>query len=78
MIQSTFRRLLKLLFKPVCTELRSICIIFVKESCDLELNTTLYTCPYLVIYFYLSIRVYVAFLWMKLLSFEPKAKKTFP
>jgi hypothetical protein len=77
-IQSTFRRLLKLLFKHVCIELRSICIIFVKENYDRELNSTLYTCPYLVIYFYLSIHVSVALLWMKLLSFEPKAKNTFP
>jgi hypothetical protein len=50
-IQSTFQRLLMLLFKPACIELRSICIIFLKENCDRELNSTLYTCPYLVIYF---------------------------
>jgi hypothetical protein len=30
-IRSIFRRLLKLLFRPACIELRSICIIFVKE-----------------------------------------------
>jgi hypothetical protein len=31
-IQSTFRRLLKLLFKPVCIELRNICINFVEKT----------------------------------------------
>jgi hypothetical protein len=37
-----------------------------------------YICPYLVIYFYLFIYVIVALLWTKLVSFEPKAKNTFP
>jgi hypothetical protein len=30
-IRSTFQRLLKLLFRPTCIELRNICIIFVKK-----------------------------------------------
>jgi hypothetical protein len=47
---------MKLLFKPSCIELRNICIIFAKD-CNRELNSTLYICPYLVIYFYLSIHV---------------------
>jgi hypothetical protein len=37
-----------------------------------------YICPYLVIYFYLFIHVKIALLWTKLVSFEPKAKNTFP
>jgi hypothetical protein len=37
-----------------------------------------YICPYLVIYFYLFIHVQIALLWTKLVSFEPKAKNTFP
>jgi hypothetical protein len=47
---------MKLLFKPSCIELRKICIIFAK-NCNRELNSTLYICPYIVIYFYLSIHV---------------------
>jgi hypothetical protein len=76
-IWSTSRRLLKLLFRPACVELRNICIIFVK-NCNRELDTSVYICPYLVIYFYLFIHVQIAFLWTKLVSFEPKAKNTFP
>jgi hypothetical protein len=38
----------------------------------------MYVYPYLVIYFYLVIHVQIALLWMKLVSFEPKAKNTFP
>ena len=76
-IRSTFRRLLKLLFRPACIELRNICIIFAKKL-NRELNNTVYICPYLVIYFYLIIHVQIALLWTKLVSFEPKAKNTFP
>ena len=68
---------MKLLFKPSCIELRNICIIFAKK-CNRELNNTVYICPYLVIYFYLFIHVQIALLWTKLVSFEPKAKNTFP
>jgi hypothetical protein len=68
---------MKLLFKPSCIELRNICIIFAKD-CNQELNSTLYICPYLLIYFYLSTHMRIALLWMKLVSFEPKAKNTFP
>jgi hypothetical protein len=68
---------MKLLFKPSCIELRNICIIFAKD-CNRELNSTLYICPHVVIYFYLSIHVQIALLWTKLVSFEPKAKNTFP
>jgi hypothetical protein len=68
---------MKLLFRPSCIELRNICIIFAK-NCNLELNSTVYICPYLVIYFYLFIHVRIALLWMKFVSFEPKAKNTFP
>jgi hypothetical protein len=38
----------------------------------------MYICPYLVIYFYLFIHVQISLLWTKLVSFEPKAKNTFP
>jgi hypothetical protein len=76
-IRSTFRRLLKLLFRPAYIELRNICIIFVK-NCNRELNNIVYICPYLVIYFYLFIHVQIALVWTKLVSFEPKAKNTFP
>jgi hypothetical protein len=76
-IRSTFRRLLKLLFRAACIELRNICIFFVK-NCNRELDTSVYICPYLVIYFYLFIHVQIALLWTKLVSFEPKAKNTFP
>jgi hypothetical protein len=31
MIQSAFRRLLKLLFRPACVKLRNICINFVEK-----------------------------------------------
>jgi hypothetical protein len=65
---------MKLLFKPSCIELRKICIVFAKD-CNRELNSTMYICPYLVIYFYLFIHVRIALLWMKLVSFELKAKK---
>jgi hypothetical protein len=75
--RSTFRRLLKLLFRLACIELRNICIIFAKD-CNRELNSTLYIYPYLVIYFYLFNHVRIALLWTKLVSFEPKAKNTFP
>jgi hypothetical protein len=68
---------MKLLFKPYCIELRKICIIFAKD-CNRELNSTVYICPYLVIYFYLFIHVRISLLWMKLVSFESKAKNTFP
>jgi hypothetical protein len=68
---------MKLLFKPSCIELRNICIIFAKD-CNRGLNSTLYICPYLVIYLYLSIHGRIDLLWMKLVSFEPKAKNTFP
>jgi hypothetical protein len=68
---------MKLLFKPSCIELRNICIIFAK-NCNQELNNTVYICPYLVIYFYLFIHVRIALLWTKFVSFEPKAKNTFP
>ena len=76
-IRSTFRRLLKLLFRPACIELTNICIIFVKNY-NRELDISVYICPYLVIYFYLFIHVQIALLWTKLVSFEPKAKNTFP
>jgi hypothetical protein len=75
-IRSTFRRLLKLLFRPAYIELRNICNIFAK-NCNRELNNTVYICPYLVIYFYLFIHVQISLLWTKLVSFEPKAKNTF-
>jgi hypothetical protein len=68
---------MKLLFKPSCIELRDICIIFAK-NCNRGLNSTVYICPYLVIYFYLFIHVRIALLWTKLVFFEPKAKNTFP
>jgi hypothetical protein len=68
---------MKLLFKPSCIELRNICIVFAKD-CNRELNSTLYISSYLVIYFYLSIHVRIALLWTKLVSFELKAKNTFP
>jgi hypothetical protein len=68
---------MKLLFKPSCIELRNICIIFAKD-CNRELKSTVYICPYLVIYFYLFIHVRIALLWTKLVSFDPKAKNTFP
>jgi hypothetical protein len=68
---------MKLLFKPSCIELRNICIIFARD-CNRELNSTMYICPYLVIYFYLFIHVRIALLWTKLVSFELKAKNTFP
>jgi hypothetical protein len=42
------------------------------------MNNTVYICKYLVIYFYLFIHVQIALLWTKLVSFEPKAKNTFP
>ena len=64
---------MKLLFKPSCIELRDICIIFAKDY-NRALNSTVYICPYLVIYLYLFIHVRIALLWMKLVSFEPKAK----
>jgi hypothetical protein len=68
---------MKLLFKPSSIKLRNICIIFAKD-CNRELNSTVYICPYLVIYFYLLIHVRIALLWTKLVSFESKAKNTFP
>jgi hypothetical protein len=68
---------MKLLFKPSCIELRNICITFAKD-CNRELNSIVYICPYLVIYFYLFINVRIALLWTKLVSFESKAKNTFP
>ena len=77
--RSTFRRLLKLLCLPACIGLRNISIIFAKkENCNKELNSTVYICPYHVIYFYLSIHVQISLLWPKLVYFEPKAKNTFP
>jgi hypothetical protein len=63
--------------RPACVELRNICIIFVK-NCNRELDTSVYICLYLVIYFYLFIHVQIALLWTKLVSFEQKAKNTFP
>jgi hypothetical protein len=68
---------MKILFKPSCIELWNICIIFAK-NCNRELNSTMYICPYLVIYFYLFIHVRIALLWTKFVSFESKAKNTFP
>jgi hypothetical protein len=68
---------MKLLFKPSYIELRNICIIFAK-NCNQELNSTVYICPHLVIYFYFFIHVRTALLWTKFVSFEPKAKNTFP
>jgi hypothetical protein len=38
----------------------------------------MYICPYLVIHFYLFIHVLIALLWTKFVSFESKAKNTFP
>jgi hypothetical protein len=38
----------------------------------------MYIHPYLVIYFYLFIHIQIALLWTKLVSFEAKAKNTFP
>jgi hypothetical protein len=49
-----------------------------KENYNRGSNNTMYICPYLVIYFYLFIYVKFALLWTKLVSFEPKAKNTFP
>jgi hypothetical protein len=68
---------MKLLFKPSSIELRNICIMFAKD-CKRELNSTMYICPYLVIYFYLFIHVRITLMWTKLVSFEPKAKNNFP
>jgi hypothetical protein len=74
---NTFRRLLKLLFRPACIELGTF-VLSLQKNCNRELNNTVYICPYLVIYFYLFIHLRIALLWTKLVSFEPKAKNTFP